>query len=377
MIRRPPRSTLFPYTTLFRSAVSANGRFVVFTSASDGLSNEDDDSWTNVFVRDAQTGSVTLVSRATGATGAAAHSGSRKPAISADGKRVASATSASLDPADTNNRQDVYLRDLTTNATRLISRTDGGAGPVGNGNSDAPSLSSDGKHIAFVSDATNFSSGDTHGNSHVYVRDLTQQSTSLVSRATGVTGAIGDNDSREPSISDDGVTIVFTSNASNLAAPGNRPQVFRRDLNSSVTTLESRNTSSTVANSASHYPSISGDGKTIAFVSNASNLDPADTDTKADVFVRDLTGSSTTLVSRQNGLAGAVQDKGADVQPSISTNGQTIAFSTQATNLSSADTNGGQDVYVRTLAGTTTLASRAAAAARAIGDKASNSPALS
>src|SRR3954469_5675303 len=79
-------------------SVSANGRFMVFTSRSDGLSTEDDDVRSNVFVRDSQTGAVTLVSRASGASGAPAHFDAFSPAISADGKRVAFVTFASLDP---------------------------------------------------------------------------------------------------------------------------------------------------------------------------------------------------------------------------------------------------------------------------------------
>ena len=350
-------------------AASANGRFVVFSSQSDGLSSQDDDSVVNVFVRDAQTGAVTLVDRASGAAGAPAHSDAAQAVISADGTHVAFSTAASLDPADTNGKSDVYVRDLVTNTTTLVSRASGGSGAVGNGSSSDPSIDADGGRVAFTSGATNLVPGDTNSKDDVFTYDIPTQTTELISRASTSAGALGDGASYEPSISDDGTRIAFATQATNLGgSPPARPSVYMRDIGGALqpTTLESESSGGTPANGGSILPSISGDGKSVAFESTATNLDPADTNFFPDVYVRSLVSPTTTLVSRADGPSGAA----AGVYyfaPSISTDGSKIAFVT-ATNLSGADTNSEFDVYVRALSGTTTLVSRAPGPLGAVGD---------
>ncbi|MGZ4200525.1 MAG: hypothetical protein ACXVRH_00535, partial [Thermoleophilaceae bacterium] len=124
-------------------SVDQTGRFVAFASTSDGLSSEDNDAVSNIYVKDTVAGTVTLVSRRTGAAGAPADQSCTDPVISDNGKRVAFTCEGPLDGADTNGKTDVYLRDLTTNQTILVSRvTDAGA--VGDGDSESPALSQDG-----------------------------------------------------------------------------------------------------------------------------------------------------------------------------------------------------------------------------------------
>src|SRR5690348_8064544 len=125
-----------------REAVSRDGNLVVFASLSDGLSNEDNDAVDNVYVKNMTTGAITLVSRQSGAAGAPANADCFGGAISADGTRVAFTCDGPLDPPDTNNDIDVYVRDLTTNETILVSRQAAAAGgAVGDGGSSSPSLS--------------------------------------------------------------------------------------------------------------------------------------------------------------------------------------------------------------------------------------------
>src|SRR6185436_11615711 len=132
-----------------------------FESASTNLDTADTSSTTSIYVRDLQTNSTTLVSRATG-TGASAGSAAINPAISADGRVVVFESGATnLDPGDTDTTTDVYVRDLQTNETTLASRAVGAAGAKGNGASSAPSISADGLSVAFHSAATNLAPDDT------------------------------------------------------------------------------------------------------------------------------------------------------------------------------------------------------------------------
>jgi hypothetical protein len=120
-------------------SMSRNGRFIAFASLSDGLANDDNDGVMNIYVKDMGSGAVTLASRRTGPAGAPATQDCFNPAISDDGNRVGFACFGSLDPADGNDKSDVYVRDLRTNETILVSRKSNG-GPVGDTDSGNPSL---------------------------------------------------------------------------------------------------------------------------------------------------------------------------------------------------------------------------------------------
>ena len=138
--------------------------------------------------------------------------------------------------------------------------------------------------------ATNLSPGDTDAGRDVYVRDLTTDETILVSRASGADGIKADGESFRPSISADGRYVAFVSLATNLAAgdPDDQLDIFVRDLGSNTTTLVSRadGASGSKANAASVDPVISGNGMAVAFTSAATNLDSADQLSDDDVYVR-------------------------------------------------------------------------------------------
>jgi hypothetical protein len=155
----------------YADSVSADGRFVVFDSAATNLSPDDSDGFTDVYVRDLQTNTTTLVSRAGGVSGAKGNGNSGAPAISADGRFVAFTSDATnLSPDDGDTTSDVYVRDLQTNTTTLVSRASGVAGAKGR-LSFAPAISADGRFVAFYS-FTRLSPDDGDGIWDVYVRDL-------------------------------------------------------------------------------------------------------------------------------------------------------------------------------------------------------------
>jgi Tol biopolymer transport system component len=364
------------------TGVSGTARFVAFTSSADGLSAEDDDRLANVFVRDNQTGTTELVSRATGATGAAANGDSRDPSISADGTRVAFVSAATNLPAGATAYDAVYVRNLATDTTTLVSRADGAGGAVANSYSMSPSISSDGTRVGFQSSASNLDASDVNLHFDVFVRILATDDTVLVSRATGAGGAVADSDAYHPALDADGSRVAFETNSTNLDAADTNGQrdIYRRDLATSQTILISRATGAAgvVSNNGSYYPAINGDGSRIAFQSGASNIEPADADSNADVYRRDAVTFTTMLVSRADGAAGANADSSA-YDPSIDSAGDTIAFNSWAGNIGGGPAGLGEgQVYIRELGTSNTkVVSRAGGASGAVADVGATGSAIS
>jgi Tol biopolymer transport system component len=251
-----------------------------------------------------------LVSRAAGAAGVKGNDFSIEPAISADGRFVAFESQASnLHPDDVDRIADVFVRDLQAGTTTLVSRAAGAAGAKGNRESVfGPAISADGRFVAFTSLASNLHPDDSDQNADVFVRDLQANTTTLVSRAAGAAGTKGNGSSSRPAISADGRFVAFESNASNLDPDDGDPfgDVFVRDVQAGTTTLVSRAAGAIGAkgDSFSFRPAISADGRVVAFVSVASNLDPDDGDELQDVFARDRLANTTTLVSQDGGASG-------------------------------------------------------------------------
>ena len=267
------------------------------------------------------------------------------PSISSDGRYVAFSSDASdLVASDNNGASDIFVKDMSDGSITRVS-TDG-SGAEGNGAATQPSISADGRYVAFRSYATNLVSGDTNSMSDVFVKDLSDGSITRVS--TDASGAEGNNYSYEPSISADGRYVAFRSFASNLVSgDGNgTSDIFVKDLADGSITRVSTDASGTEANAASGHPSISADGSYVAFWSDASNLVFGDTNSLPDVFVKDLTSGSVTRVST-DAIAGEAD--GGSVAASISADGRYVAFHSFATNLVPGDTNGSEDVFLKEL----------------------------
>jgi Tol biopolymer transport system component len=363
-------------------STSADGRYVAFVSAADNLDPDSDDTVFDVFVRDLQANTTTLVSRAGGATGAGGDDDSASPSISADGRYVAFQSDATnLDGASNDAVSDIFVRDLQAKTTTLVSRASGAAGTVGNDDSYDPSISADGRQVAFESGAGNIDAASNDSVRDVFVRDLQAHTTTLVSRAAGAAGTVGNANSDAPSISAGGRHVAFHSVATNLDTASNDGvrDVFVRDLQANTTTLASRATGAagTVGDGTSTNPSISANGRHVAFQSGAGNLDPGSNNLIYTVYVRDLVANTTTLVSRATGAAGAVGD-GYSNLPSISADGRQVAFESEADNLDPDSDDLFFDIFVRDLqANTTTLASRATGAAGAVGNSESSELSIS
>jgi Tol biopolymer transport system component len=314
-------------------AISANGRYVAFRSSASNLVGSDTNQAFDVFVHDQANGTTTRVSVATG--GAQGNDQSGAPSISASGQWIAFASAASnLVPNDTNNQQDVFVYDQLTRTTTRVSVGAGGA--QGNDVSWQPAISADGRWVAFASQANNLVAGDTNLAFDVFVHDRQTRTTTRASVATA--GAQANDVSRDPTISADGRLVAFASVANNLV-PGDtnvREDVFVHDRETGATTRVSVGTGGTQANAESYAPAISADGRSVAFTSVASNLVPGDANGRFDVFVHEWQTATTTRVSVS---AAGTEGNAESWVPAISVDGRFVAFESLASNLVANDTN--------------------------------------
>jgi Tol biopolymer transport system component len=286
--------------------------------------------------------------------GAQSNNDSReRPAISADGRYVAfSSLATNLVANDTNGASDIFIHDRQTGQTTRVSVDN--VGNQGNGNSILPGLSADGRFVAFISDATNLVTGDTNGKSDVFVHDRTTQTTTRVSVTNTGAESGGDcipvatpSEPSHPSLSADGRYVAFSCKGSTFTTQwdfNNGYDIFVRDRTAGKTYLVSSIPANTgVGNGDSDNPVISADGRYVAFNSTADNLITGDTNGGVDVFVRDLVLNQTTRVSvSSNGTQGNDWSRNS----SISADGRYVAFSSLATNLVTGDTNSDEDIFV-------------------------------
>ncbi len=278
------------------SSISAGGRYVAFSSRAsnligsdtngDGICDTDcdDNNRDDIFVRDLILNQTTLVSRHT--NGALGNDDSTDPDISADGRYVAFWSDASnLVNDDTNGRVDAFVRDRQANVTVRASVTDDGAqAPNGCSFRGMPSISADGRYVAFAA-RDPLVSGDTNGTADIYVRDLVANRTLRAS--LGIGGVQPQNDCLEPSISADGRYVAFGCSDRNLVpqVDGVFEDIFVRDLLMGQTICAAVSSSGQRANSFSQMPAVSADGRYVAFESYASNLVSGDINFSVDIFL--------------------------------------------------------------------------------------------
>ena len=216
------------------------------------------------------------------------------------------------------------------------------AGAEGSSNSFEPSISGDGRYVAFVSLASNLVAGDINGSDDIFVHDTVTMTTTRVSVDSA--GVEGSSNSFEPSISGDGRYVAFVSLASNLVAgdTNGSDDIFVHDTVTMTTTRVSVDSAGVEGSSNSFEPSISGDGRYVAFVSQASNLVGGDFNGSNDIFVHDTVTVTTTRISVDSA---GVEGSSNSFEPSISRDGRYVAFVSLASNLVVGDTNGSDDIF--------------------------------
>jgi len=321
-------------------SISENGKYVAFRSLASNLIDNDTNAERDIFVHNLHNGITDRVSVATGGT--EANDSSQNPAISADGRYVAFKSDATnLVSGDNNGIADIFVRDRQLGTTVRVSvATDG---TEANNIIFDPEISTDGRYVVFTSLADNLVSGDTNGSYDVFLHDLQTNATTRVSVASD--GSEGDNNSNFSNISSNGRYVVFSSSATNLAPndTNNNGDIFIHDIQTGMTNRGSLANSGAEADDSSLYPSISSDGRYVAFLSHATNLVSGDTNGEPDLFVRDTVDATTVHVSRASDGA---YGNNSPYNPAISGNGRFVTYSSSATNLVNGDTNGVTDVFI-------------------------------
>ncbi|AMY12469.1 hypothetical protein LuPra_05744 [Luteitalea pratensis] len=305
--------------------VSGDGTVVVFESPVSSLVAGDTNLVSDIFIA---TGST--VARILGNGAVQSNCASQRASVSADGRFVAFDSCASnLVADDTNGLSDVFVLDRSTGTlTRAsLSSTE----TQGNGRSFSSAISPNGQFVAFLSDAADLAGGS--GAIHVFLRDLLNGNTFLVSRADGAAGALGTSDVR-PSVANDG-TVAFASITSGLVAGGADTNavsdVFLRlgATGGAPTTIRvSVSATGAQLTSPSSRPSISADGQLVAF-DTAGAAVTGDTNGLSDIYVRDRIGGSTVLVSRTAAGSGG---NGNSFEGALSPSGGFLVFTSQASN---------------------------------------------
>ena len=305
---------------------------------------------------------------------------SREPSISADGRYVAfHSYDGGLVPGDTNGAMDIFLHDRVAGTTTLVSVASDGT--QANGSSQQPAISADGRYVAFRSFASNLVAGDTNNTYDIFVRDLVTGETGRVSVAWAANPSPNSNgDSNNPSLSADGRCVAFSSFASNLVLNDTNGQydVFVRDRVAGQTTRVSVASDGTQGNHQSgiHDVSISADGRFVVFESMASNLVPFTKTAEKYVYLHDCLTGETSLVSVAGDGTPGNSSSGDYGTHAATAGGRFVVLQSWATNLVAGDTNGCQDVFLRDrLLGTTTRVSVSSAGVQ--GGDTSNQPSFS
>ncbi len=326
-----------------RGALSADGRYLVFSSSATNLVSGDSNGQTDVFRTDLTTGETVLVS--TSSSGVLGNNSSSGSSISADGRYVVFQSNASnLVSGDTNGTNDIFRKDMLTGEIVRVNTSTNGT--QASATSSGAAISGDGRYIVFQSDATNLVSGDTNGQTDIFRKDLLTGE--LVRVSTTSAGAqVNGGLSQVPAISDDGRYVVYQSTATDVVAGDTNGQrdIFRKDmLTGEVIRASTTSAGAQVNGGSSQVPTISGDGRYIVFVSSATDVVSGDTNGVGDIFRKDILTGETILVSSSSTgvFANAVSNS-----PSVSSDGRYVAFSSSATNLVAGVT--GTNVYIKDL----------------------------
>jgi Tol biopolymer transport system component len=331
--------------------ISTDGRFVAFVSQSTNLVPGAGAAGQQVYLRDRQTGQTSLVSKATNGV-LSNGTVNRAPSISSNGQFIAFVSNATNLVNVISGQQQIYLRDTSAGTTVLVSASNDPVPIPGNGPSDAPSINSDGQFVAFSSLASNLSTV-VGSNQQIFMHDRLSGpngTTTLVSRDSG--GNSGNGNSGAPSVSGDGRFVAFWSVATNLFLGPTGQQIYLHDRNTGVNgtnSLVSRdlNVPTQGGNGVSSNPVISLNGQVVAFASLSTNLVTGITGPQ--VYSRDSSSGVTALVTRDNNTQALVAGTGTSASPSISSDGSSVAFSSSSPNLVTVPPVAPSDIYVRAL----------------------------
>jgi len=349
--------------------LTSDGGQVAFVANSNGLQA----TTTCVLVWNAASGLTKLVSGDLANT-VTAVSMSGRPVLTPDGRYAAFVSSATnLATNLISGSWHLYVRDLFTDTTTLVDADTNGTGSSVTA-ATVPSLSADGRFVAFEAADGNLVSNDNNRRLDVFVRDLVAVTNELISTRHPTLASISPNapsllpalatstDSLNPPslspafvTSADGRFITYASEADNLVAGDTNGfrDVFVRDLANNTNFLVSCDPDGIAGNGVSTEPAISGNGRYVAFTSSATNLVAGDTNKMTDVFFRDLQTGITLLASLKSNGGPANNNS---YSPSISSDGRWLLFRSQARDIVSGSFTGLENLFVRDMQSATTVA---------------------
>lgn len=327
--------------------ISGDGQYLAFVTNADILSLGSEVS--QVYRMNLATQEIELISKSP--TGIPGNFASSYPSISHNGSRVAfSSNATNLASQDTNADSDVFLKDFTTGTLKLISRATDQASA--NGTSGEVDISSNGEFVAYSSSATNIVAGDVNGQGDIFVYKVSDETTVIASLSS--TQVQADDWCSRPSISGDGRYVAFDTWATTLHPDdfsGFSDDVFVRDLQTNTTAIASIAQDGDVIDFGTREASISDDGRYVSFMSFSSWVFAGDTNSSFDIFVRDMVGNTTEHISKSTA---GVQANDSSTGAIISKDGNSVFYMSRATNLEAGDTNGFNDVIKRNLVADTT-----------------------
>jgi len=324
---------------------SSDFQAISFHSAATALVAGDTNGLTDVFVKNLANSQIQRVSISTGSAQGDGFSGFAS--ISRDANRVAFESDATnLVANDTNALRDVFVRQIDNDTTTLVSADVGGV--VGNGRSGNSAISGDGSVVAFLSESTNLVALNTNGLRNVFLKNLASGVVTLISVGQGNTAANAPSASilinDDVAVNPNGRFVVFSSLASNLVDNDDNQtsDIFLRDTTNQTTRRVSVASNGTQSNGVSLYPGISDDGRFIVFESTATNLDGPDNANFRDVFIFDTTTGQCRRLSKNF----FNEDPNAHcLHPRISGDGTLIVFSSDASDLVPGDDNNRSDLF--------------------------------
>ena len=326
----------------FAPSLSQDGSFATFASIATNLVDGDSNGAFDIFRKNLSTGEVELITevRVPGQGVQPANGDSFFSAISGDGSVVAFDSAAGNLATGETGQRNVFVRTVDSTDVDLVSI-------VGNRFASQPSLSEDGTLVAFGATATGRAETDDPApldtiTERVYVRDLSDGS--LVEVSSDANGNFADLASSDPDISANGNFVAFESLATNLLDADANPgaDIYVKSLVDGSVQIASTTSDGAQGFGNSTDAAISGNGRFVAFQS-AARLVVEDFDNASDIYVKDLQTGELRLVTIN---ADEIKGNGASFTPSISDDGRFVAFRSAADNLVADDTNGQPDIFV-------------------------------
>lgn len=359
-----PCFTADGYSTISAEPLSQDGHYLVFASGADNVVPGATNRLGKVFVRDLWQATTTLASVAP--AGGPASGDCLEPVISGNGRYVAFTSAATnLVPGDTNTTSDVFVRDLQAGTNFIVSVSQ--TGGAGNGASHSPTISSDGRFVLFVSDATNLVPAAYTTGGNFFVRDCAAGATYALTKTGGYVASMtpdGHYIAFVPVVDlypDVGpfhlwntlqaqqttVTSPFSAISLCISPDGNRiAYSVPAALTASLFVLDrALNTSWTVATNVSLdseplSAQFSADGNLLVYAAPPPYPFPL----ISQVYLYNVPAQTRLLVSHSADFS--TNGDRSSGSPAISADGRFVVYQSAADNLVAGDTNGVTDVFL-------------------------------